>query len=524
MPEISQIIDVTINAPRAGISRAGFGTPIIVGTHLVFNGQTRTYTTKDALLADFPITTPEGVAATAIFAQSPQVRRVMVGRRQVDAAVVTVESAAIGSVHRLTVQGTAVRKGVAKIIFDADLVTSNTINGEVNGIAIDEITFATSHAVTMQLIADEIELKLLGLGISSVATVGGASNRTITVVAENAGVTPSDWVVAAGASQAGVTHTLTEANVATELRSAINTLSLGATASGSGDDVDLDVDETGTGWTVTLQTSNLSLGALVAVDSLTDDLTAIKQASNDWYAMILTDRTPAAAIEAAAWISAYEKLLFVSSQQSAIVDDDAVTDTTSLIALLKAAGYENTIVWWHADADDEFPEAALAGKVLPFTPGSYTAFMKELVFASGPSTLTDTQSLNARSKNANLLETFDVPRVWNGVTANGTKIDRLHGRHKLFARLRENVFAAIANIAKAPYSDVGVGIVEQAMRSALDESVTDQFLLTGYVLQLPDPREVDPVDRGNRLLPDCNFSAFEAGAIERVEIRGILQV
>jgi hypothetical protein len=54
--------------------------------------------------------------------------------------------------------------------------------------------------------------------------------------------------------------------------------------------------------------------------------------------------------------------------------------------------------------------------------------------------------------------------------------------------------------------------------------VTDQFLLTGYVLQLPDPREVDPVDRGNRLLPDCNFSAFEVGAIERVEIRGILQV
>jgi hypothetical protein len=210
MPDISQVIDVQLAAPRAGISRAGFGVPMVVATHLAFSARTQTYTTLGAGQADFPAGTPVGDALARIFGQSPQVRRAVVGRRQVDEAVVTVESAAIGSVHRLTVGGGLVRKGVAKVIFDADLVTSNTINGSVNGIAIDEVTFATGHVETMQAVADAIEAALLTLGITSTATVGGSGNRTITIVAENAGITPSAWVVAAGASQAGVTHTLTE--------------------------------------------------------------------------------------------------------------------------------------------------------------------------------------------------------------------------------------------------------------------------------------------------------------------------
>jgi hypothetical protein len=93
------------------------------------------------------------------------------------------------------------------VVFSADLVTSNTINGKVNGVALSQTTFATDHLTTMGVIAGKIETELLAQGIVAVATVGGASNRTITVVAEDANVLFADWVVAAGGSQATVSHT-----------------------------------------------------------------------------------------------------------------------------------------------------------------------------------------------------------------------------------------------------------------------------------------------------------------------------
>ncbi len=89
-------------------------------------------------------------------------------------------------------------------VFSADLVTSNTINATVNGIAITPVVFATSHLATMNAIADEIEALP---GIAS-ATVGGANNRTITIMTENGtSITVTGFLVTGGASQATVTTT-----------------------------------------------------------------------------------------------------------------------------------------------------------------------------------------------------------------------------------------------------------------------------------------------------------------------------
>ena len=88
------------------------------------------------------------------------------------------------------------------LVFSADLVTSNVINGTVNGEAIDAVTFASTHLATMQAIADEIE----ALDPALTATVGGANNRTITVTSDGSiPVVAASFVVTLGASQATVT-------------------------------------------------------------------------------------------------------------------------------------------------------------------------------------------------------------------------------------------------------------------------------------------------------------------------------
>lgn len=84
------------------------------------------------------------------------------------------------------------------LTFDADLVTSNTIDLKVNGVAITQVTFTTDHATTMALVAVEIAKHF------QVDTATVTAARVITVTsADEIVITLTEIVVAAGASQAG---------------------------------------------------------------------------------------------------------------------------------------------------------------------------------------------------------------------------------------------------------------------------------------------------------------------------------
>lgn len=90
------------------------------------------------------------------------------------------------------------------VTFDADLLTANTIDLDVNGTSIDTVTFGTDHATTMALIAVEIAKHPSVLS----ATVSAA--RVITVIGIDSNVILiTDIVVASGTTQANGTAALT---------------------------------------------------------------------------------------------------------------------------------------------------------------------------------------------------------------------------------------------------------------------------------------------------------------------------
>lgn len=124
------------------------------------------------------------------------------------------ETIAIGlGVAKVTGEDFTVRLPYANsstIVFSADLVASNEINGEVNGVAITPVTFAVSHVNTMGLIAAAIT----AADPNVTATVGGSNNRTLFLTAANGfNSIVSNWVVTLGASQATTTLTNTTADV-----------------------------------------------------------------------------------------------------------------------------------------------------------------------------------------------------------------------------------------------------------------------------------------------------------------------
>lgn len=87
----------------------------------------------------------------------------------------------------------------AKTVFSADFVASNTINGTINGVAIAQVTYATSHANTMTLLIAAINALT---GVQAVLDSTDTNGRTILIRKKYTASFAVDFTVAAGASQA----------------------------------------------------------------------------------------------------------------------------------------------------------------------------------------------------------------------------------------------------------------------------------------------------------------------------------
>lgn len=99
------------------------------------------------------------------------------------------------------------RNDTASSAFSADLITGNVVNFTVNGVAITPVNYATSHLATMQAVAAAIA----AIPSVSSATVGGANNRTITIISEPGTATNvTVATVTGGASQATITTTASQ--------------------------------------------------------------------------------------------------------------------------------------------------------------------------------------------------------------------------------------------------------------------------------------------------------------------------
>lgn len=92
---------------------------------------------------------------------------------------------------------------LAKLVFDADFVASNTIDITVNTVAITQVTFTTDHDTTAGLVRDAIAALD---GVECVLDTDDATNRTFLIRTKGATAAVTE-AVAAGASQADGTIT-----------------------------------------------------------------------------------------------------------------------------------------------------------------------------------------------------------------------------------------------------------------------------------------------------------------------------
>ena len=119
--------------------------------------------------------------------------------------------------------------------------------------------------------------------------------------------------------------------------------------------------------------------------------------------------------------------------------------------------------------------------------------------------------------------------TWPGTVASGNFIDEIRIVHFLVARVREAYQIKLINELKIPYTDIGIGGMQNVLTSLLSQYVetpAQPNILqqnNPFTTTFPRARDVSAADKTARKLV-ASFEAFLAGAIHIVSIEGALSL
>lgn len=313
----------------------------------------------------------------------------------------------------------------------------------------------------------------------------------------------------------------TGAEIQAGLIAAVNGGAEPVTASaGVGTSVVLTADVAGNSFTVAVGT-NLTVAATTANVGVIEDIAAVVDENDDWYALALTSRDNDDIKNAASSIEARTKIFM-----ACVEDSDVITSATDDIASeLKALAYVRTALIWSTDQEN-YPDAAWLGRVLPDVPGSETWKFKTLAGIAADN-LTGAQESNATGKNANVYKAVGgINITFEGKMASGEFIDVTRLIDWAVARIQETVYSRLVNVEKIPFTDAGVAVILEAISSVIKQGQINGGIATdpSPTITAPKVADVPSASRAARTLPDVEFDFTLAGAVHRVEVQGVVSV
>jgi hypothetical protein len=297
------------------------------------------------------------------------------------------------------------------------------------------------------------------------------------------------------------------------------TASLLATGSITGTVLTLTAVQAGQGVSYTL-IENLTHAVVTANHGIVDDLLAIQAANDDWYGVALCSNTDADLEQLSAQIESMKKIFIGVTKDAAV----ATSATTDIASVLKGKSLARTALIYTQQTSEDL-DAAWMGGQLPAVPGSNIWAYKNLVgqspdvLTSGQRTiLVGTPVAQLAGKNVNIYSTVggvDITQM--GTMIGGQFIDITIGLDWLESTLQTNVFTALVQSAKIPYTDKGTGILISAVQAAFDQGVVNGLIADGsIVISAPAVLSVPSSQRANRVAPTITASARLAGAYQAV--------
>ena len=103
MTQLTDIIDIQISRETAAVAQTNFNVPLFISAHLNFAERARTYSSLTAVAEDFAATDSAYIAASKLFGQTLKPANIVIGRRQIPGATISVSTVTVGVTYSLTV-------------------------------------------------------------------------------------------------------------------------------------------------------------------------------------------------------------------------------------------------------------------------------------------------------------------------------------------------------------------------------------------------------------------------------------
>ncbi|QYC95291.1 virion structural protein [Pseudomonas phage PhL_UNISO_PA-DSM_ph0034] len=105
MTVLTDVIDIQISRETAAVAQTNFNVPLFIASHTNFSERARVYNSLKGVAEDFGESDPTYLAAVRYFGQALKPRSLVIGRRQVPSATVSVSVVQEGQSYVLTVNG-----------------------------------------------------------------------------------------------------------------------------------------------------------------------------------------------------------------------------------------------------------------------------------------------------------------------------------------------------------------------------------------------------------------------------------
>jgi hypothetical protein len=532
MSTLSEHVSLTITQDSVGIARAGFGVPLILSCNAAFPERVRYYTDLSSVADDgFATTSPEYLAAQAMFSQDPHPEMIGIGRAVGAPSLayqLNVDTVSEGSTYTVYVDGDGVTSTTVSYTTLADLTftaanASETFTSTAHGMTTGDGPYRVSNsggALPAGLVADTN----YWVTVLTADTYKLATTKVLALAS-----TPDVAITTDGTGTQTLRRNQNDV-ICAQLVQGLNAISdknfTAAQQAGAGETDYVTITATSAGDWFSLEVSALMSSEMTHTEpgtTLATDLDAIQLESDAWYALVTLYNSDAYVKAAAAWIEASDAPKIYAcdlSNSDTVTVADGGGDTADD---LQGLAYSRTFTCYHPSPSAMFG-AAWLGRVLPLTPGSETWKFKTLAGVE-PVATTATHRVNLRAKNCNTIQTIAGRNItWEGETVDGDFIDVTRGLDWLEDDLTKSVFEVLAGANKIPMTNAGIATIEAAVKGSLKRAYRAGIIDSDFVVTVPKVADVSASDRALRRLPDVKFTCRLQGAIHKVIVQGTVSV
>lgn len=261
---------------------------------------------------------------------------------------------------------------------------------------------------------------------------------------------------------------------------------------------------------------------IAGAETATAALTRIANIDNSWKCMctdiLLNAANQSKFNDINSWCMVNEKFAFTAST--------AISDLTASVTA--SLGKLGLTVWEEARTASGaagYKDVSLMSQIMGHRIGSYTVpnlrmdgVIPEAWTITQEDTIIDTDHYGTT-----IVSNGGIPIAIGGRTAAGYPIDEELGLDWFITRLREKITQTQIDNPKIPYTNPGLGMYSDAVKSVC-LLAKDYTFLDKYIIEAIPVEDVDPADRADRSYSGLALSVRPAGAIEFINIALIVEV